>query len=136
MALRLPLLLLLEHLEHPVGDHEAAHHVDGGHDHGDDPDDRLRRPLRRGREHEQRADNADPADGVGARHQRGVQDRRYLGDDLEAHEAREHEDIHRKEQSSHNSIPLPGYAPMASRVRSCTTSVSYTHLTLPTIYSV
>src|SRR6266540_6994945 len=39
-----------------------------------------------------RADDHDPVDCVRARHERRVQQRRHLGDDLEADEGGEHED--------------------------------------------
>ena len=48
-----------------------------------------------------RADQGDTGDGVGARHQRSVQCRRDLGDDLEADEDRQHEDVQSDQKCTH-----------------------------------
>ena len=72
-----------EHLQHAVGDHEAADHVDGRAGDGDAAEDRaeLIEITARG---DQRADQRDAGDGVGAGHERRVQQVRHLGDDLVA----------------------------------------------------
>ena len=81
----------LEHLEHAVGHHEAADHVQRGQEDGEEAEDQLGRPV--GLAHDrQGADQHDAVDGVGARHQRGVQDARDLRDDLDADEGGQHED--------------------------------------------
>ena len=54
---------------------------------------------------EQRADDGDAGDGVGAGHQRGVQLGGDLGDQLEAEEDRQHED---EEQQAHVSGSFRG----------------------------
>jgi len=63
-----------EHLEHAVGDHEAAHDVDGGQNHGNKAEDEADRRLRLAG-HDDRADEDDAVNRVGTTHQRGVQSR-------------------------------------------------------------
>jgi hypothetical protein len=82
---------LAEHLEHPVGDHVAADHVGGGEGGGDEGQGVAQRAVDERRQ-DHHADEDDTVDGVGAGHQRGVQRRRHLADDLEAHQDRQHED--------------------------------------------
>ena len=77
--------------QHPVGDHEPADHVHRGQHDGDQPERPARRPVRLAGD-DDRADQDHAVDGVGARHQRRVQRRRHLGDDLEADEHGQHED--------------------------------------------
>src|SRR5580700_762290 len=83
--------LALEHFEHAVGDDEATHDVEGGEEHGEEPEDQLARPVRFAHDDE-RADQHDPVDGVRARHKRRVQDAGDLGHDLDPHEDRKGED--------------------------------------------
>src|SRR5690606_19326033 len=86
-------LLGLEHAEHAVGDHETADHVQGAEDQGDEQDDLDAdgRVLHLAQRH-QRAEHDDAVDGVGARHQRGVQGVGHLGDDGETDEPGQHQD--------------------------------------------
>ena len=82
----------LEHLEHPVGDDEAADDVRRRERDGDEADD-PREPSASGAPgDDDRAHDDDSVDRVRARHQRRVQHRRHLRDHLEAEEDREHED--------------------------------------------
>src|SRR5258706_1868491 len=84
-------LVAFEHLQHPVGDDEAADDVrrreDDGHETEDDGDRRVG-----ARRYEQRAHEDDAVDRVGARHQGRVEHGRHLGDDLDADKDREHEE--------------------------------------------
>ncbi len=91
---RLAIGLGLEHVEHPVGDDEAAHDVQGGEDDGEEAQGELGGTVRLAQD-EHGADEDDAVDGVAARHERGVQDARHLGDDLVAHEGGQ--DEHRDE---------------------------------------
>ena len=91
-ALRRPPFALLEHLEHAVGDDEAADDVDRREDDGDEPERLLQVGLGRARDQSIAADEDDAVDGVRARHQRRVQHGRHLRDHLEPEEHREHED--------------------------------------------
>ena len=81
----------MEHLQHALGDQEATRHVDGC------DQDRQRTEDHRGiaqltTDLQHAADDDDPADRVGDRHQRGVQRRSDVPDDLPADEDRENED--------------------------------------------
>ena len=65
-------------------------------------------------------------DRVGARHQRRVQRRRHLADDLEADQDRQHEDRQRVEQlRAHAAPPAAGGGSSSLRVASWTTSPSW-----------
>src|SRR4051794_14008430 len=95
-GLRLRFLLRLavpasEHAEHPVGDHEATDDVDRAEGDGDHADHLLQGVIGRADDY-QAAEHDDAVDRVGLRHQRRVQSRRHLGDDLEADEGGEDED--------------------------------------------
>ncbi len=99
--------LLLEHLEHPVGDHVAADHVHRGEGHGDQRQE-LAGEIRRLDGDEHRADEDDPVDRVGARHQGRVQGRRHLADDGEADQDRQDEDGQGGQQfGAHAGPPAP-----------------------------
>ena len=103
--------LLAEHLEHPVGDDVAAddvHRREGA----------RRRATGPGSARSSAsaamsiaADEDDPVDRVGARHQRRVEGRRDLADDREPDEDREDEDRQRVEQGfdfgGHAGPPAP-----------------------------
>ena len=86
--------LRLEHLEHPVGDQEAADDVDRAEGDRDRRGSTLSSALRSSAEpeHEQAAEHDDAVDRVGARHQRRVQRVRHLRDHREADEAGQDED--------------------------------------------
>ncbi len=88
---RLGRLLAREHLQHPVGDHEAADHVHRREHDRDQPDDERDGVVGRAGD-DDRAEQDDPVDRVGAGHQRGVQRRGDLGDHLDADEDAEDED--------------------------------------------
>src|SRR5690606_3193712 len=79
-----------EHAEHAVGDHVAADDVDGGQRYGQRGEQRAEGAVDRGGGHG--AHQRDARDGVAARHQRRVQLRRDLADELEAQEHGQHED--------------------------------------------
>src|SRR5690606_24107460 len=108
-ALRLTGRRRLEHLEHAVGDHVPADHVHrrehAGHERDHVPDE-----VGRGRRDEDRAGEHDAVDGVGGRHQRGVQRGRHLADHLEADQQAEHEDGEvGDELGTHESPPNAGW---------------------------
>src|SRR2546423_7279139 len=88
----------LEHLEHPVGDDEAADDVRGGQHDGDEADHGRGRVLVTEPGDEHRADDHDPVDRVRPGHERRVQERRHLRDHLEAEEDRKHEDRHLEDE--------------------------------------
>src|SRR6266850_2235778 len=85
-------LALPEHLEHAIGDDEAADDVCRREHDGDEADDERERVLVAEAGDEHRSDNHDPVDRVRAGHQRRVQQRRHLRDHLEAEEDREDQD--------------------------------------------
>src|SRR5690606_29100274 len=82
---------LLEHLEHPAGDEETAEDVDGGKRHGEHAH-RLAEARFRERRREHGPDDDDRGDGVGHRHQRRMQGRRDVPDDVVADVDRQDED--------------------------------------------
>src|SRR5690606_30768629 len=85
--------LLLEHPQHPVGDHEATDDVDGTEDDRDEQDDAAHHVVTDSHaEHQHRAEHDDPVDRVGRRHQRRVQRVRHLGDHQESGEPGQHHD--------------------------------------------
>src|SRR5258708_7165886 len=88
LLLRLP---ALEHLQHPVGDHETADHVGGGEGHRNEAQDDVDWRVR-ARGDDDGAHEDDPVDRGGPGHQRRGQDGRHLGDDLDADENRQHEE--------------------------------------------
>src|SRR6185437_434309 len=95
----------LEHAEHPVRDEEAADHVDHAEGDRDPKQDVVERPGGRARREHQGADQHDPVDRVGPRHQRGVQGVGHLGDHGEADEAGQHQDreVGQEHQASFSS---------------------------------
>src|SRR5947208_1980679 len=95
------LLPLPEHLEHPVGDHEAADHVGRGEHDRNQPDHGCQRVLVAEPRDEHGADDHDPVNRVGAGHQRRVQQRRHFRDHLESEENRkdENRDLEREQQA-------------------------------------
>src|SRR5216683_1792419 len=90
-------LAAFEHLQHPVGDDEAADDVRRREDYGQESEDDGDRRVG-GRRNEQRAHEDDAVDRVGARHQGRVEHRRHLGDDLDADKDRQHEERELVEQ--------------------------------------
>ncbi len=93
------MLLLVEHLQHAVGDAEAAEHIDRGEDDGGAADDlrrsthtwchhRVEQGIAGGRDG---ADDGDPREGVHARHERGMQQAGHILDDEIAHHCAYHE---------------------------------------------
>ena len=95
--------LLPEHLEHPVGDDVAADDVHRREDHGDEREDLAERVVGLGGD-EHRADQHDAVDRVGARHQRRVERRRDLADDLEPDQDRQDEDRQGVEQGFDSGV--------------------------------
>ena len=81
---------LLEHLEHAIGDEEAADHVDRA-ERDRDHQDQLGEEAGSLADQQDAAEQNDPVDRVGRRHQRRMQGVRHLRDHLEAHERGEHE---------------------------------------------
>src|SRR5947209_4334254 len=79
-----------EHLEHAVGDEESADHVAGRGNDGDHPEHGREAALPLADQYD-RAHNGNGIKRVGERHQRRVQQRRDMADDLEADESCEHE---------------------------------------------
>src|SRR5438105_3098677 len=109
-----PIVLLrrlapLEHLEHSVGDDEAADDVRRRERHGDEADDRRQRVLVAEARDEHGPDDHDPVDRVRAGHQRGVEERRHLRDHLEAEEDREHEDRHLEDEQEAMAHPSTSF---------------------------
>ena len=99
----------LEHLEHPVGDDEAADDVRRPEHDREEADDPVEGVLVRRAEDDHRADDDDAVDGIGARHQRRVEQRRHLRDHLDAEEDREHEDRQLENEQrvvAHRAEPL------------------------------
>src|SRR3954454_6010672 len=99
-------LAALEHLEHAVGDQEAADHVDGPEGDGDDEQQLVEEALD-GPDQQQAAEHDDAVDGVRAAHQRRVQRVGHLGDDLEADERREHQDRELRDEGHERSTTFP-----------------------------
>src|SRR4029077_9554351 len=89
-----PCGLRLEHFQHAVGDDESTDDVQRCEHHGEKPEGELGRPVRLA-EDDHRAHEDDAVDGVAPRHQRCVEDARYLRDDLVPDERGE--DEHRDE---------------------------------------
>src|SRR4051812_6760053 len=83
---------LLEHLEHAVGDDEAADDVRAREDHRQQRQQLHEPAVVRCARDDDRADDHDAVNRVRAGHQRRVQQRRYLRDHLEAEEDRQHQD--------------------------------------------
>src|SRR5512132_2322376 len=89
---RLSFRLLLEHLEHAVGDDKAAKNV-GGSEHDSHKADRVHK-RRFGRASDQHsAQQHDAVNRVRTGHERRMQNVRHACDDFEAHEDREQEDV-------------------------------------------
>ena len=82
----------LEHLEHAVGDQEAADDVDRAEGDRDDEQQLVEEAVDAEAEHEDAAEHDDAVDRVRARHQRRVQRVGHLGDRQEAGEAGQDED--------------------------------------------
>ena len=108
---------LLEHLEHAVGDEEAAHDVGHGGGEGDraEEDDHGRMVL--AGDHD-RAHHRDGGDRVGQRHERGVQQARDARDDAQADEGGEQED---EQEGGERGVRLAG--PRAVEARSGSKSI-------------
>ena len=87
----------LEHLEHAVGDEEAADDVAGGGDDGDGAENRGEIGLVFTGQ-DDGADDGDGVEGVGQRHQRRVKQRRDAADDFESDECGQHENVKAGEQ--------------------------------------
>ena len=81
----------LEHLQHAIGDQIAADQVDRGCDHSDEAEHlrEWRRILLTGDQN--RADNRDRRNRVRQRHQRSMQKRRNIPNQLESEKSRQHE---------------------------------------------
>src|SRR4029077_4726248 len=84
-------LFFLEHLQHPLGDQEAAEHVDRRQRHGQNAHRASERRFGQ-RSGQHGADDDDRGDRVGHRHQRCVQRRRNVPYDVIADVDRQHED--------------------------------------------
>ncbi len=87
----------LEHLQHAVGDDEAADDVAGGGDDGDGAEDRGEIGFVFTGE-DDGADDGDGVESVGERHQWRVKQRRDAADDFESDECGQHEDVKASEQ--------------------------------------
>src|SRR6266576_1182118 len=90
--LRLALVAALEHLEHAVGDEEAADDVDRPEGDRDDEQELRQEAVDAEAQHDDAAEHDDAVDGVGARHQWRVQRVGHLGDGQKAGEAGQDED--------------------------------------------
>src|SRR5439155_7435623 len=120
---------------HPVGDQEPADHIDGGGGDRDGAEDGAERAVP-GPRQDQRADQRDPRDRVGQRHQRGVQQGRHPADDLVPEEGGQDEYVQPDlDPGGHPGLPFPPSddeaaeagsrppsSPRAWRIRGCTTS--------------
>src|SRR5262249_9870382 len=113
-----------EHLEHPPGDDVPADDVHGGERGGHEGEDVAERVVRGHRdEHGARQDDA--VDRVRRGHQRGVQGRGHLADDLEPDQQREHEDGDIGEQfRGHDAVPPWGSPASRAAVAGWTTAPS------------
>ncbi len=109
-----------EHLEHAIGDEEAADDVDRREHDGDERERLLETRVGRARD-QHRPDEHDAVDRVRAGHERRVQERRHARDELEAEEDRERED----RQAGDEARAHAGTASFSTRP-SCVTHVSRT----------
>src|SRR5262249_55687914 len=125
-----------EHLEHPRGDDVTADDVHGGERGGHEGEDVAERVVRGHRdEHGARQDDA--VDRVRRGHQRGVQGRGHLADDLEPDQQREHEDGDIGEQfRGHGAAPPLGSPVSRAAVSGWTTAPSCVMTTPAWISSV
>lgn len=74
---------LFKHFKHPVGDHKATDHVEGTQQNSQKTKDQGQVIIRMRMAHnDNRADDHDAVNGIGARHKRGVQDGGHIGDHL------------------------------------------------------
>ena len=108
-------LVGLEHLQHAVGDDVAADDVHRA-QHGGQEDEHPGERTGGVRGDDDDARDDDAVDGVGARHQRGVQGGGHLADDLDADEQREDEQCDRNDDI-HCFTPLPSWLPRRGRPR-------------------
>ena len=106
-------LVGLEHLQHAVGDDVAADDVHRA-QHGGQEDEHPGERTGGVRGDDDDARDDDAVDGVGARHQRGVQGGGHLADDLDADEQREDEQCDRNDDI-HCFTPLPSWLPRRGR---------------------
>src|SRR6476469_2533182 len=97
---------MLEHLEHAVGDQEAADDVDRAEDDRDHEQELVEEAVDAEPQHDDAAEDHDAVDRVRARHQRRVQRVGHLGDHREADEAGQHEDRQVLEQHYDETSPL------------------------------
>src|SRR3954466_8955845 len=111
----------LEHLEHPVGDQEAADHVDRPEGDGDHQQHVVDHAVRRPDE-QQAAEHDDAVDGVRAAHQRRVQRVRHLRDHLEADERRQYEDGDLRHEIHQRSTTFPSRTTQAPATTSSSKS--------------
>src|SRR6267142_3173582 len=112
-----------EHVEHPVGHQEAAHHVHRSQEHGHEPEHPGDRGVGRPQD-EHRAHQDNPMDRVGPAHEGRVEDDRNLRDHLVADEDGEHEYGQVVQQGvDHGALPAgaAAWAPRRSAVGACTT---------------
>src|SRR3954470_15858230 len=116
-------LAALEHLEHAVGDQEAADHVDGPEGDGDDEQQLVEEALD-GPDQQQAAEHDDAVDGVRAAHQRRVQRVRHLRDHLEADERRQYEDGDLRHEIHQRSTTFPSRTTQAPATTSSSKSNS------------
>src|SRR5215213_10356687 len=107
----------LEHLQHAVGDQEAADHVDRAEGDRDHEQELVEEAVDLA-DQQQSAEQHDAVDRVGGGHQRRVQRVRHLRDHLEADERRQHEDVQLGKQIHQALTPAACLAP------SCTISPS------------
>jgi hypothetical protein len=80
-----------EHLQHAIGDPVASDDIRAGECHGHEGDDVRQRIVCSGSQADG-ADQHDPVDRVGARHQRRVKSCRHFADDFESEKDRQNED--------------------------------------------
>jgi len=87
-----------EHPQHAVGHQIPAHDVDRAERHGQESQDGHQ--VASGvAGHDEGADERDAGDRIGSGHERRVQDRRNLRNDLKADEHRQDEDVQSEEQA-------------------------------------
>ena len=89
-----PLFLFLKHFKHSIGDHEAAHDVQGTHENRQKTQGQGQViVVVRMAHHDDGANDDHAVDGVGARHQRGVQDGGHVGNHLDPQQNGEQENV-------------------------------------------
>lgn len=90
----LKLLFFLEHFQHPVSDHKAAHYIERTKHHGQKTQNQGQIIIGAGMTHDDDRSNDDHAvDGVGPRHKWRMQNGWYVGNHLDAQQNGQNDDV-------------------------------------------